>query len=247
MTSFVILNALLRETKRERLCQIRDLVARSKTCRSLVKELLRDLQEAGVVAVEGEEVRVATEGRLRIAGLAIAGGADPEKIMRELRWQEFEAFADHVLGRDGYATTTHFVFKASGHRYEIDVLGAKEPLVLCVDCKHWHRGCVPARLRTAVKNQLLRVHLLSESLRTYGRKLATADWQSVRLLPVILTLADVPLKLIDGVPVVSSLRLRSFVSEISPWLEKVRFVDVETRCPSSSGTAFLGLKLQTST
>jgi len=225
MTSAILCTAVLRETRKNLTCQIGEVVASSKICRSLVEQSLLKLRERGAVALAGEEIQVSLEQRLRIAELAIAIGADPERIARQLRWQEFEAFADHVLALEGYATITHFVFKASGHRHEIDVLGAKEPLVLCVDCKHWHTGCGPARLLTAVENQVLRVQLLSQSLRTCGRKLATTGWRSVRLLPVILTLADVPLKVIDRVPVVSSLRLRSFLFEVSPWLDKLRFVD----------------------
>ena len=226
MTSFVILNALLHETKRDRLCQIHDLAASSKTCRSLVEESLSDLQETGVVAVECEQVRVATEGRVRIAGLAIAGGADPEKVARELRWQEFEAFADQVLAQDGFATLNHFVFKDSGRRFEIDVIAAKEPMVLCVDCKHWHHGWAPSKIAAAARNQLLRVLCLSQAFPVSGRKLPTGTWRSVRLLPIVLTLADVSPKLIHGVPIVSALRFRSFLSEINPWVQELRFVDV---------------------
>jgi len=226
MMSVVLCAALLRETRKNLTCQTSQVVASSKICRSLVQESLLRLRERGVVALAGEEIQVSLEQRLRIAELAIAIGADPERIARELRWQEFEAFADQVLARDGFATLNHFVFKDSGRRFEIDVVAAKEPIVLCVDCKHWHHGWAPSKIVAAARNQLLRVLRLSQAFPVGGRKLPTGRWRSVRLLPAVLTLADVSPKLIDGVPIVSALRFRSFLSEINPWVDELRFVDL---------------------
>jgi Holliday junction resolvase-like predicted endonuclease len=226
MMSAVLSAALLRETRKNLICQTSEIVASTRICRSLVVESLLKLRERGAVALAGEEIQVSLEQRLRIAELAIAIGADPERIARELRWQEFEAFAAQVLARDGFATLNHFVFKESGRRFEIDVIAAKEPMVLCVDCKHWHHGWAPSKIGAAARNQLLRVLCLSQAFPVRGTKLPTGTWRSVRLLPIVLTLADVSRKLIHGVPIVSALRFRSFLSEINPWIDKLRFVDV---------------------
>jgi len=217
---------LLRATRESPICEFQGIVASSKACKSLVEESLLTLQEAGAIRIVDEEIHISPEQRLRIAELAVASGVDPERVGRELRWQEFEAFADQVLTRDGFSTANHFVFKGSGRRFEIDVLGAKEAMVLCVDCKHWHHGWAPSKLMAAAKNQLIRVLFLSQVFTACGRKLPTiASWRSARLLPVVLTLADVSSKLMDGVPIVSALRFRDFLSEVNPWVEKLRFVD----------------------
>jgi hypothetical protein len=79
---------------------------------------------------------------------------------------------------------------------------------------------------TAARNQFVRVQSLSEVFASYEKKHRIVGWRSVRLLPIVLTLADVPLKLVDGVPVVSALRFRDFLCEVSPWIETLRFVDV---------------------
>ena len=235
--SAVLCTALLRETRQNLTCQTSEIAASCKMCRSLVEESLLKLREAGVVVLAGEEIQVSLEQRLRIAEFAIAIGADPERVARELRWQEFEAFVDQVLARDGFATLNHFVFKGSGRRFEIDVLGAKEPMMLCIDCKHWHHGWALSKIAAVARNQLLRVLFLSQVLPVCGRKLPAATWRSVRLLPIVLTLADVSPKLIDGVPIVSALRFRSFLSEVNPWVDKLHFVDVrrclDDVCPSS--------------
>jgi len=225
MTSAIIHIALLHETRENRVCQIRDLAASMRTCASLVKESLVQLQDTGVLALEEEAVLVSPEERLRIAELAIASGADPARVAKELRWQEFESLADQLLVRDGFTTLIHFVFKAEGRRFEIDVVGAKETLVLCMDCKHWYHGWAPSKITAAARSQMLRVLCLSRVFQTYTRRLPIKNCRSVRLLPIVLTLADVSSRLVEGVPIVSVFRLRTFLSEVNPWVESLRFVD----------------------
>jgi hypothetical protein len=201
-------------------------VASAKTCKSLVEESLAKLQEAGVITIADEEIHITAEQRLRIAEIAVGIGADPERIARELRWQEFEVFVNQLLIRDGFETTNHFVFKSVGRRFEIDVLGAKEPMVICIDCKHWHHGWAPSKLTVAAENQLLRVRFLSQTFAICAKKLrATVSWKSARLLPVVVTLADLSSRVIDGVPVVSAFRFRDFLTGLNPWVEKLRFVE----------------------
>jgi Holliday junction resolvase-like predicted endonuclease len=224
--SAVLHNALLHETRQNPTCRIGEIVTKSKTCVSVVEALLVKLQEAGILTLTDEEIHVTPEQRMQIAELAISKGADPENVARQLRWQEFEGLAARILKREGYATANHFIFRHASRRYEIDVLGAKEPVVLCVDCKHWHYGWAPSKVMTAARNQLLRVKSLSEVFMFYEKKHRIASWQSVRLLPIVLTLADVSSKMIDGVPIVSALRLRDFLCQLSPWVEKMCFVDI---------------------
>ena len=200
----------------------------SKIARPLLEETLVELHETGALTLVGERIRVSPDQRMRIAELAIALGSDPEKVARQLRWQEFETFAEHVLTQNQYATTAHFIFKCATRRFEIDVLGSREPMVLCIDCKHWHQGWFPSRIMSAAKNQLLRVESLSHVFGRHEERLRTIGWKSVRLLPVVLALADPSSKFVDGVPIVSALRLRTFLSEINPWLDSLRFVDART-------------------
>jgi Holliday junction resolvase-like predicted endonuclease len=228
-TNAALHTALLRETRQNPVCKISEIVVKSKTCPSVVEGLLVKLKEAGIVTLTGEEICITLEQRMRIAELALSRGADPEKVARELRWQEFEALAAQILNRDGYATVNHFIFKHGARKYEIDVLAAKETMVLCVDCKHWHHGWAQSKIITAARNQFLRVQSLSEVFAFYEKKHHVASRQSLRLLPIVLTLADVSSRLVGGVPIVSALRFRNFLSQVGPWDERLRFVDVPVR------------------
>lgn len=220
--------AVLRQTRRIPHCLVSDVEMGSKISRTLLEESLVELHETGALTLDGEEIRVSPEQRMRIAELAIALGCDPEKVARQLRWQEFETFADQVLNKNEYATTTHFVFKCATRRFEIDVLGAREPMVLCIDCKHWHHGWFPGKIMSAAKNQLFRVESLSHVFARHEERLRTIGWKSVRLVPLVVSLADLSSRFVDGVPIVSALRFRTFLSEISPWVDGVRFIDART-------------------
>jgi Holliday junction resolvase-like predicted endonuclease len=219
---------LLQETRETPVCKTDRIVTKSKSCLALVEGFLLKLNEAGLIAVADKEIEVTSEQRMRIAAHAILTGADSERVARELRWQEFEGLAENILDMEGYATAKHFIFRNSARKYEIDVLGAKEPMVLCVDCKHWHHGWAPSRIMQAARNQMMRVLCLSETYALYA-KLRIAGWRSARLLPIVLTLADVSSKLVDGVPIVSALRLRDFLCKVSPWDQQLRFVDARAR------------------
>jgi len=218
--------ALLRETKQTCDCLISEIVASSRTCRSLVEESLLKLRQVDAVSIVGEEIHISPEQRLRVAELAIREGVDPERIARELRWQEFEAFADRVLRLNAFVTLKHFVFKSLGRRFEIDVIGAKEPLLLCIDCKHWHHGWAPSKVTRSARDQVERVLSLSQVLRAGDARLPTFEWHLIRVLPIVMTLADVSPRLIEGVPIVSALRFASFLSEINPCVDQLRFLDV---------------------
>ncbi len=229
--------AMLRETGQTSFCNIAHLATSNGVCRSSFEEVVFNLKEAGIVTVINEEVHVIPGQRLRIAELAIQNGADPERIARELRWQEFEAFASQILAKYEYKTARRLVFSDSGHRFEIDVLGAKEPILLCIDCKHWHHGWAPSKITMAAMNQLLRAFHLSKVLKKYAGKVHTLGWRSVQLLPALLTLADVSSSRINGVPIVSVLRFRDFVSEVNPWVDELRFIEARVRdgTPELSG------------
>jgi hypothetical protein len=72
---------------------------------------------------------------------------------------------------------------------------------------------------------------LSRVLEKFAAKIPTADWRSVFLLPVVMTLADVSRRDLVGVPVVSALRFMSFLSEVSPWIDGLPLVEAPKGAP----------------
>ena len=104
------------------------------------EKLLRKLQNEGLINLDTEAVMVNSEGRLKLAVKAVSLGADVQVISHLLCWQEFEEIAAYALKSFGYTTSNNVRFKHAGRRYEIDVVGCKKPLVVCIDCKHWQHA-----------------------------------------------------------------------------------------------------------
>jgi len=152
---------------------------------------------------------------MALAAEALRQGADPERVCRKLNWQEFEDITVIALNSNDYRTTKHFVFRRDKVRHEIDVVGVKGKLALCVDCKHWMYGWQRGRIINAVKNQVERTKALSGEAPKYREKLKLGAENQLLLIPLLVTLADVSSRTVHGVPVVPILRMKAFLSELS--------------------------------
>ena len=195
----------------------------SKIASEIVRKLLEKLQNDGVLYLNGDFVEVNSDGRLRLAVKAASLGADIEHISGFLRWQEFEEIAALALERNGYVVTKNLRFKHAGRRWEIDVVGCRKPVVLCVDCKHWQRGLKPSALRRIVEAQLERVQALSDTLPSVSLKVECVKWDKAKFLPVILSLVLSSFKFYDDVPVVPVLQLQDFLMQLPAQVESLMY------------------------
>jgi Holliday junction resolvase-like predicted endonuclease len=177
-------------------------------------ELLGRLSRAGLVQWEGKAVGASPHQRVRIAVRAIRLGADLEKVCRFLRWNEFENIAAGAFEANSFTVLKHFRFGWAGRRWEIDILGCKEPMVACVDCKHWRRGWRRSAIIRAVESQVERTRALGEALPSLRKEVGLADWKRATLVPVVLSLVPGPFKFYNMVPIVPVLQLQSFLSEL---------------------------------
>jgi len=103
-------------------------------------EMLKKFCEAGFIQWKGKAIEASSNQRVKIAIHAIKSGADFERVCRVLEWIEFENIAAATFEANNFAVRRRFRFKWAQRRWEIDVLGCREPLITCVDCKHWIHG-----------------------------------------------------------------------------------------------------------
>jgi len=192
-----------------------------------VNILLEKLQNEGLVYLEGDEVNAGSDLRLKLAIKAIALGADVENTSRFLRWQEFEEIAAVALERNGFSASMNVRFKQSGRRWEIDVVGCKNPLVICIDCKHWQHGISASALKRIVDAQVERTRALSESLPNLNLKIEFAKWDKATFVPTILALVPGSFKFYDEVPVVPVLQLQDFLSQLPAFARSLKYFQKE--------------------
>ncbi len=190
---------------------------------AVAKKLLSKLQSENLVYLNADSIEVDSGCRLKLAIKAASLGADVEHISDLLCWQEFEEIAAFALKSNGYTVQNNVRFKHGGRRWEIDVVGCKKPLVVCIDCKHWQHGIALSVLRKIVNEQTQRTKAFAYSLPNIVLKLQCAKWEKAKFLPSVLSLIPSPLKFFDKVPVVPVLQLQDFINQLPAYVDTLRF------------------------
>ena len=184
-------------------------------------KMLEKICGEGFVQLMGKAVEVSMNQRVKIAIHAINLGADFERVCRVLRWDEFENITATAFSANNFTVTRGFRFKEGGRRWEIDVIGCKEPVIACVDCKHWHHGWTKSATVKAVEAQIERTEALARVLPTH-QKLALTDWRKATLIPVILSLIPSPLRFYRNTPIVPILQLQNFLDELPAYANTLK-------------------------
>jgi Holliday junction resolvase-like predicted endonuclease len=180
----------------------------------VIEDVLKKLSEAGLINQQRDLVEVSPNQRVNLAVHALKIGADYEQICKLLSWIEFESIAAQAFEANQFWVLKNFRFKHASKRWEIDILGCREPLIVCVDCKHWQHGWSRAVIIKAVEAQTERTRAFADALPDYYQKARLAEWKSATLIPLILSLVPGPFKFHNNVPVVPVLQLRDFINEM---------------------------------
>ncbi|MFQ6076267.1 MAG: hypothetical protein ACE5Z5_09070 [Candidatus Bathyarchaeia archaeon] len=187
-----------------------------------VEAIIADLSEGGLVDVREVFVETSGEQKIRLAIAALKEGGDLEEACRYLGWKDFEDIAVLALESNSFIARKNVRFKERDKRYEIDVLGLREPVILSIDCKHWKRSWQRAATVRFVEAQVHRTEALTRILPMLGDKLPTGGWNRAEVLPVVLTLSETPFKVCQGVPVVPVFRFRGFLQEMSTYVDSLK-------------------------
>lgn len=131
-----------------------------------------------------------------------------------LNWSEFEGIAGIILEKNNFFVKQNFRFTNLGRKNEIDILGLKKPIVLSIDCKHWHKELPPSSLRNIVSNQIKRTKSLMKLLPTIAINLECDLWLSALFIPAVITLVSPRQKFSDSVPIIPILKLQDFLNQL---------------------------------
>jgi Holliday junction resolvase-like predicted endonuclease len=199
----------------------------AKIASDIALKLLRGLQNDGMVYLKDNIVEADSNGRLELAVRAIVLGADVERISGFLRWQEFEDITAIALEKNSYTVAKNVHFKHSGRKWEIDVVGCKKPLVICIDCKHWRHGMSPSAIKKIAEAQVERTRALSESLPNISIEIEASKWGKAKFVPAILALFPGSFKFYDKVPIVPVLQLQDFINQLPAYTESLKYFPKE--------------------
>jgi len=177
-------------------------------------QVLRKLSPSNLFYEHEGIIEVSPSQRVKIAVHALRLGADFERVCRLLSWTEFESIAAQAFEANGYRVIRNFHFKQASRKWEIDVIGLKKPLILCVDCKHWKRGWRRAATVKAVESQIERTETMANALPNYYQKARLEEWETATLIPIVMSLSPGPYKFYNNVPIVPVLQLQDFINEL---------------------------------
>jgi len=177
-------------------------------------ELLKKLCEAGLIQQRRRTIEASSNQRVKIAIHAINSGADFERVCKVLEWTEFENMAATAFEANNFDVRRRFRFRWARRRWEIDVLGCREPIIACVDCKHWSHGWRKSVIMKVVEAQALRAKVLADVLPSLQEEIGLVQWRQAILIPVVLSLVPGPLKFYNKVPIVPILQLQNFLNEL---------------------------------
>lgn len=186
------------------------------------RKLLSKLQNDGLVYVNKSFVEADGIQRLKLAVKALSLGADIGTVSAFLRWREFEEIAATALERNGYSVAKNIHFSYAGRKWEMDIVGCRKPIALCIDCKHWRRAISPSALKEIVEEQMQRTWAFAEALPALADKVECAMWDSVCLVPAVLSLIAGKFKFYNDVPIVPVLQLQDFLSQLPAYVNSLR-------------------------
>jgi len=185
--------------------------------------LLEKLQNEGLVYLKDDSVEADRVARFKLAIKAASLGVDIEQLSNLLCWQEFEEITAFALQNYGYTVMNNIHFKNTERKFEIDVVGCKKPLVLCIDCKHWQHAITSSALRRIVEAQIERTKSFADSLPTPKLNFECTQWGNAKFFPIILALWPSAFKFYYEVPIVPVLQLQDFLNQLPVYTESLKY------------------------
>ena len=184
--------------------------------------LLEKLQFENLLKLNNEIVEVTTNDRLKLAIKAISLGADIQHVSDMLCWQEFEEITAMALHNNGFIVYKNVRFKTPTRKWEIDVIGCKQPIVICIDCKHWGHAISPSALNKIANTQADRTKALTETLPNPKLQLECTKWKNAQFTPTILSLTPNNFKFYDNIPIVPILQLQDFLNQLPAYIYQLQ-------------------------
>ena len=126
-----------------------------------------------------------------------------------MSWGEFEEFTRDILENFDFLVEFRKVFEFRGRKYEIDVVGHRKDLILCLDCKLYKKG----KSRVSALKRQARIH--------YERTKALEKLEGKRCIPIVVTFLDDSLLFEENCIFVPVEKLNDFLNNLDFYLEEL--------------------------
>ncbi len=177
------------------------------------------------IGVDVEEGLVKLTDPVKLAFQLVNEGFSLEEVLLKLGWRDVEGFTGRILELNNYIVLRNFRFKNFRRRYEIDIIGYREGILLCIDCKRIRRVGNYVYREAAIR-QAERAHALSTVIWRYAGLLEIPTSEII-IIPIIVTVSSGPPRQIDGVPIVPIALLNSFIREYREHADSMKVYKVK--------------------
>lgn len=212
---------LLENTCNDEKISVRDLASKTRFSAQMAADIINELSMQGLLLSKNETIIINRNNRLQLAVEAVNNGMDWERICRKLGFREFEDITAEAFRANNFKVLSRFVFQHAARRFEIDVVGQRDRIIICADCKHWSRGMSAGQLIQAVKKQVERTQTLVKDTQICKNSFNVKDESEILFIPIIITLGNPKNRMIRKVPIVPILALRSFLAEFDLHLKSL--------------------------
>ena len=195
----------------------------SKIDKRTVKRILNKFSLEGLISLSENSIQLNNYSRIMLSIKAIELGADMEYSTSLLCWQEFEGIAAIALEQNNFSVKKNVRFTYAKKRNEIDLVGLKKPIILCIDCKQWHREINPSSLKKIVTNQINRTKSLMDSLPNIKTKIECTNWENGIFVPAILSLIPIRNKFYNLVPIIPILQFQDFLNQFQSYISRIKY------------------------
>lgn len=186
------------------------------------RALLNHLQRRGVGRFSGTQIRFTPSDKLNVLIICLEEGCQPSQLSSKLDWKDFELLTTLILQRQCYNAMSNIQFTKP--RVQIDIVAISGRVVLVIDCKHWKKMSKIKMVECAIE-QRRRAKIYFDKMRSC----------SSIIIPLIVTLHELPQQIIYEVPFVPITKLYSFIKEFELNLDRfVIFPDTYAHVSSES-------------
>ncbi len=219
---------ILEESRLKDRVELSSLISKLNISVDRLVEFIRDFEREGLLklCLSNDTQYCRPLNRLKLAYRAIELGANIKSVALALNWREFEEICADAFRANGYEVYRSFRFRVWKKYYEIDVIGVRRPLVVCVDCKRWSIGRF-SLLHKCAEQHYAKIEHLSKN-RTARFKLKLDSWSKIVFIPVILTVHEDRMSIYRGIPIVPLFKFNSFLNELTLGLDLIRRIEVKS-------------------
>lgn len=141
----------------------------------------------------------------------INSGLHIGEVSVNISWQNFENLVTETLRTNNFDIVKNFIMVKP--RMEIDIIGTRLGTSLLIDCKHWKKYNVH-KLKQSVEKQVIR-----------SKRYVSLNKHIIGI-PIIVTLYELNIRIIDDVPIIPISRFTSFINEFYDHLNQIKTISM---------------------